>query len=289
VRDRIELVFVSPAETLDLPDYVNQFWGWRHVRIPELNSTSEARAAGIRNARAAVVVLTEDHSFVTPGWASALIDAHRDDWAAVGPTLLNANPATAVSWSNLAIEYGPWLHPAPGGAAAHVAGHNAAYKRDVLLAYGDSLGAMMEAESVLHWDLQRRGHRVAVAPAARIRHENFSRLPPALVVKFNLGRMFAGNRAMGWPLWKRAVYAAGSPALPFIRTARGLADLRRARAPRPAPILAATLFSLLAANSAGELIGYAFGAGRAMQLITRHEFDRKIYLTARDQSLMYPA
>ncbi len=289
VRDRVELVFVSPAGTLELPEYIGEFWGWQHVRIARLDSTSEARAAGIRHARAPVVVLTEDHSFATPGWAAALIDAHHDDWAAVGPAMLNANPATAVSWSNLAIEYGPWLHPAPGGAATHVAGHNASYKRAVLIEYGDALGSMMEAESVLHWDLRRRGHRVAVAPAARIRHENFSRLLPALVVKFNLGRMFAGNRAMGWPIWKRAIYTAGSPALPFIRTRRALGDLRRARSPRSMPVLAATLFSLLAANAAGELVGYALGAGRAMQRLTRHEFDRKIFLTPRDQGLMYPS
>jgi hypothetical protein len=289
VRACVEIVFVSPATTLELPEYVGQFWGWQHVAIPTLSSTSEARAAGIRRALAPIVVLTEDHSFATPGWAAALIEAHRDDWAAVGPAMLNANPATAVSWSNLAIEYGPWLHPVDGGAATHIAGHNASYKRDVLAAYGDTLGAMMEAESVLHWDLRRRGHRVAVAPTARIRHENFSRLPPALAVKFNLGRMFAGNRATGWPLWKRAVYTAGSPALPFIRTRRALRDLRRAGAPRSVPVLAATLFSLLAANAAGELVGYALGGGRAMQRLTRHEFDRKVFLTPRDQALMYPS
>ena len=56
---------------------------------------------------------------------------------------------------------------------------------------------------------RRKGPCAAVEPAARIRHENFSRLLPALVVKFNLGRMFAGNRATGWPIWKRAIYTAG--------------------------------------------------------------------------------
>src|SRR4029079_12360324 len=108
VRDRVELVFVSPAATLEVPEDIGEFWGWQHVRIARLDSTSEARAAGIRHARASVVVLTEDHSFAPPGWAAALIAARSDDWAAVGPAMLNANPATAVSWSNLAIEYGPW-------------------------------------------------------------------------------------------------------------------------------------------------------------------------------------
>jgi hypothetical protein len=101
--------------------------------------------------------------------------------------------------------------------------------------------------------------------------------------------MFAGNRAMGWPFWKRAIYTAGSPALPFLRTGRALRDLRRARAAQPLPVLATTLFWLLAANAAGELVGYLFGAGDAMQRLTRHEFDRKIYLTPRDQALMYPS
>ena len=94
VRDRIELVFVSPAASLELPEYLGEFWGWQHVQIARLDSTSEARAAGIRQARAPVVVLTEDHSFATPGWAAALIEAHHDDWAAVGPAMLNANPSS---------------------------------------------------------------------------------------------------------------------------------------------------------------------------------------------------
>lgn len=289
VRSQIELVFVSPAAILETTATVDQFWGWQHVRIRDLVSTSEARAEGIRHSRAPIVVLTEDHCFPTPGWASALLTLHSAEWAGVGPAMLNANPATAVSWSNLAIEYGPWLHPAPAGEATHIAGHNASYKRAALLPYGERLGSMMEAESVLQWDLQRQGQRMAVAPEARVRHENFSRLRPALGVKFNLGRMFAANRARGWSLWRRTVYTVGSPLLPFVRTWRSLGHLARAGAPQPRAQLALTLFLLLASDSIGEMIGYALGAGRSMQHLTRHEFNRKPYLTARDQALMYPS
>ena len=289
IRDQLELVFVSPAERLDLPPLVAEFWGWQHVRVPDLRSMADARAEGARRARAPIVVFTEDHCFPVSGWAAALLRAHEQGWASVGPAVLNANPATSVSWANLAIDYGPWLHPANGGEASHVAGHNASYKRDVLVAYGDRLGRMMEAESVLQWDLRRAGHRVAVAPDAMVRHENFSRLLPALGVKFDLGRAFAANRAREWSLWRRAVYTAGSPVLPFVRTVRALKDLRRARAPRPLPALAVSLFALLVVNAAGELVGYSLGAGRAIERLTSHEFERKPYLTPQDQSLMYPS
>jgi hypothetical protein len=232
-------------------------------------------------------VLTEDHAFPLPGWAAALLSAHDEDWAAVGPALLNANPATAVSWANLAIDYGPWIHPAPGGTAAYIAGHNASYKRDVLLQYGERLGGLLESESLLHGDLHKKGERVGVAPAALIRHENFSRMQPALVMKFNIGRAFAGNRAAGWSVARRALYTLGSPALPVIRTLRGMRDLRRGKATSSPVALGATLFALLAASAIGEFLGYATGTGRSMERLTRHEFERKAYLTPRDQALMY--
>ena len=42
----------------------------------------------------------------------------------------------------------------------YLPGHNSSYKRDVLLGYGDRLESMMESETVLHWDLRAKGHRL---------------------------------------------------------------------------------------------------------------------------------
>lgn len=84
------------------------------VRIIESSgkfSETRARASGIRAASAPIVVLTEDHSFPEPGWAEALIRAHQQPWAVVGPVILNANPGSRVSWANLIIEYNEWLAP----------------------------------------------------------------------------------------------------------------------------------------------------------------------------------
>jgi len=97
-----------------------------------------------------VVAFTEDHSFPTPVWAEALIARHREPWAAVGPAFLNGNPQTLRSWTNLLIEYGPWLDPLEAGVRDHIPPHNSSYKRDLLLAYGDELQGLVEAS---RWDL----------------------------------------------------------------------------------------------------------------------------------------
>jgi hypothetical protein len=272
-RGEIEIVFVTPVDLDVPPDAMTSFQRWQTVRVPDWRSTARARAAGVAAAGSLLVAFVEDHCFPTPGWAHALIEAHRDDWAAVGPVILNANPSFTISWANLLIEYGPWLHPCEGGAAAHVPGHNSAYKRERLVAYGDRLPALLEAESVLHWDLGRQGFRVAIEPRARSRHKNFARFWPSLRLRFQSGRLFAGSRALSWPASRRAAFAAGSPVLPFLRTWRLRASLRQ-HASRGRPLLVPLLFVLLVVDAIGEMAGYISGPGAAIAAMNDLEFHR---------------
>ncbi|HYP52918.1 MAG TPA: glycosyltransferase, partial [Pyrinomonadaceae bacterium] len=159
---RLDVVLVAPsAEELGLDE--SELRGFARRRVVEVGpmvSTARARAEGVRAASSRVVAFVEDHAFPAPGWAEALIEAHKGPWAAVGPVMANANPRTVVSWANLLIEYAQWLEPLAAGEAEHLPGHNGSYKRELLLAYGDRLEAMLDAESVLHWDLRARGHRL---------------------------------------------------------------------------------------------------------------------------------
>lgn len=283
LASRIEMVLVARDAAQPIPaELTSPFHACRVVPLPAWTSMTLARTVGVQAATAPIVALAEDHCFPAPGWAEALLRAHREPWAAVGPAFLNANPATRVSWANFAVEYGPWLHPVARGAAAHVPGHNASYKRDLLLAYGDDLEAMLEAESVLHWDLQRRGLQVAMEPDARVRHRNFSRWQPSIALRFCGGRLFAASRARGWPWWKRAVYAAGCPALPVIRTWRALRDLRRLDDTRPRRGLAPAIAGLLVFDALGEAAGYALGEGAASRQLGAIEFNRQRFMSARD-------
>jgi hypothetical protein len=124
VADRIEMVIVARDASEAIPSELTASLRWvQVVPRPDWTTMTAARVHGILQSRAPVVALAEDHCFPARGWAEALLAAHREPWAAVGPAFVNANPATLVSWANFAIEYGPWLAPVTAGANDHVPRH----------------------------------------------------------------------------------------------------------------------------------------------------------------------
>jgi len=97
---------------------------WKIIELGETSSRGHANAAGVYNATAPVVAFGEDHCYPYKTWAEALIEAHRQPWAAVGPVVLNANPRTMISRGDILIGYGEWLEPAVAGIAQQLPGHN---------------------------------------------------------------------------------------------------------------------------------------------------------------------
>jgi len=277
VSDRLELVIVAPsAGQLGLDDReLKDFFQFRVVEVGAISSIARAYAAGIRQASAPVVVLSEDHSFPETRWAEALIERHREPWAVVGPAVRNANPDGLISWADFLLGYGAWLDPAPGGEIDHLPGHNSSYKRAILLDYDSELEALLEAECVLHWDLLSRGYRFYLEAAAKTAHLNFGRVSPWIPYLVQAGRVFAAARARRWPLRRRMLYAGGAPLIPFVRLWRIRSDIRRPG--RPAhlwPRVVPALLMGLTLDAVGQALGYAFGAGSAGQKLSSFEFHR---------------
>jgi hypothetical protein len=277
VADRLEVVVVAPSKVevrVDKADLAG-FAGHQVVETGPTGSSAVRRAAGVRAATAPVVAFTEDHCFPAAGWAEALIKAHEGGWAAVGPAFDNGNPHTLTSWVNLLIEYGPWVWPVAGGPRDHIPPHNSSYKRDLLLAYGDRLDELIEAETVLQWDLRAQGHSLYLEPAARTRHFNISLISVSVPLRLAVGRMFGAARSREWPLPKRLAFVAASPLIPLVRFARIVPVVRRCEAerrlfPRVLPLLLAGFV----VDGIGELLGYAFRGGGAVERVTGFEYDR---------------
>jgi hypothetical protein len=283
---RLEIILVAPsvAEIAVDEDEMRNFYSFRTIEVGQMLSTARARAAGVRAASAAIVAFVEDHAFPGPGWAEALIEAHEQDWAAVGPVMGNANPNALTSWINLAVEYSYWLEPMRGGEVDHLPGHNCSYKRETILGYGERLEQMMDAESVLHWDLRVKGHRLCVEPRARTLHQNFSKIIPSLTLRFHGGRLFASARARDWPIWRSLLFTAASPLIPLVRIVRIARELRREGRPRHLlPRILPGLALFLGFDGLGEMVGYAFGAGRSMAILSEMEFHRQRYLRKADR------
>jgi len=291
-RGRIELVLVAVSDKpLEVPpDDLEGFFASKLVALAPGVSVAAANAAGTRAASAPVVAFAEDHCYPEPGWAAALLEAHKHGYAAVGPEIANANPGSVVSWCDYLIGYGFWMSPCRAGEAPFLPGHNSSYKRDELLAYGERLEAMLESETVLHFDLARRGRKLYLEPRARAAHVNFALWGAWLPVQYHCGRMFAGSRASDWGLGRKLFYAAASPLIPAVRAARLCRELLKPERPwRLIPRLLPVLSVGLALDGVGQLVGYLGGPGPSAALLAEYEYDRLRYIRPEDRRALEEA
>lgn len=281
------LLFAHDSDPAVPPGALDGFFSSTIRRIPAASSVAQANAAGVRLATAPVVAFAEDHCFPEPGWAAALVDAHRGPYAAVGPEIAIANPGSVVAWCDFLIGYGPWMSPARAGEAPFLPGHNSSYKREVLLAYGGQLEHMLEAETVLHFDLVRQGRRLLVEPRARAAHLNFALWRVWLPMQFHGGRVFAASRAAAWPWWRKALYAGLSPLIPAVRLLRCARELLQPGRPRhQLPRLLPALATGLVCDGAGQAVGYLAGAGRSPLHVARYEHNRVRFILPEDRKAL---
>lgn len=272
----MEVVIVAPAHEhvrIDESE-LSCFNGWQMVEVERVGSIARGFVAGIRRARAPVVALTEDHSFPDAVWAERLIAAHRNTWVAVGPAMRNGNPDTVLSWADFYQAYGGWAHPAPSGAVRHLPGHNSSYKRDTLLAYGDRLEVLMEAESVLHRDLRARGHGLFLEAGTCTTHLNFASWSTWVPARYHTGRQFAATWAHAWSRPRRLLFTVASPAIPWVRLWRVQGHIRRAETWGFLLRLLPVVLAGLLVEGLGQMAGYAAGAGDSMEKVAKYEFHR---------------
>jgi hypothetical protein len=293
VRDRLELVLVTPApDQLNIDESaVSSFACVKIVPLETLGTIARNDVAGVRAASAPIIVLAEDHCFPDPRWAESLIAAHEGPYAAVGPVVRNANPATMISWADLIIAYGDWMEPLQPGTTHHIPGHNSSYKREILFSFGDRLEELMEHETVLHWELLAQGHQLYIEPKAITYHMNYA-IPSAFVRPHILsGRSFGASRSMHWSLVKRLAFAGGAWLIPFVRLRRMMPKIRQNEEMRKIQgRLLPILFTGLVVRSFGEMLGYLFGAGDARDHLPEYEFHRERMVPPSDQDVMsHPA
>jgi hypothetical protein len=276
---KMELVLGTPDGSVgDEPVPATQsFHSVRVIRWDPAKGAPRGRAAAIVEASAPTVALAETHCFPEPGWAEALIDAHRGPWAAVGPELDNDNPS-GISWGNQLVDYSAWVAPATPGPTDDLPGHNSSYKRALLLEYGDELPHVLESESILHWGLRARGERLYLEPRARTLHRNVTKPVPALVEHFYNGRTFGALRSRKWHPLRRIIYALGTPLVPLLRASRIIRQLRRKDRLDLLPGALPMMMGSLMSHAVGEMTGYLAGAGRSVPALVKYEVDRDHFL-----------
>jgi len=289
---RIELVLVVPGPTALEDAEPGELEGFARVRVVHVGPVPDVdRAAGrgLLAASGRVVAVVEDHAYVQPGWATALLAAYESgDWCSVGSVMENANPGTGLSWANLLLGYGWWVDPAGGGEMHDVPSHNGSYRRSALEPFGADLPDRMGRDGDLHDALRAAGGRMLLASGARIAHANPSLVAPTVDLRLSAGRLYSAGRAEaeGWSLPRRAAFAAAWPLVAAVRFRRlrgeHLAPGRHlAGAP---PRVALGLAAALAVDALGQALGALRGPGPALDVLRTFEQDRIQHLRRRERA-----
>jgi hypothetical protein len=279
VTQELEVVLVVPSRRA-LAGAAAGLEGFGAVQVVELGlplDLGEWRAAGVHAASAPLVFIGETHSYAHPRLAQELMEAHAGPWAVVVPGFRNANPERSLSWAGFLADYSPWASGLPGGEISYAPIYNAAYRRSVLLEFGDRLGSALSQGDELLTGLRARRHRIYIEPAATIKHFNLSRPTAFLRERFLTGLLIAARRARRWSWRHRLAYVCGSPLLPVVYLSRVRIGVRTVRRNVPLGAFPALLVGALV-KAAGEMIGYARGAAPAAnRRLTEYELHKTSY------------
>jgi hypothetical protein len=223
IIDRIEILLFDLG-----PENCSALSGSDHPRVRATRGGPDdllaaARVQGVHAANAPVICFMEEHCEVQPGWAEAIVLAHRGPWAGVGCNFVNGNPNAGNSDKAFRMNYGIYVRPQYGrGPVNRIAGQNSAFKRNVLLQYATQLEAMMTADLVLQWKMAQDGNQFFYEPAARMAHRNENTLGSLCRGVFYWNWCFSNTRAQAfqWGFPRRAMRLVLAPLIPWVRLAR---------------------------------------------------------------------
>jgi hypothetical protein len=287
VKEYLEILIISPH--MDVPESdragFGDFYSVIFMEADLDRDLYDAWVSAVNRANAPVVAFGENHAFPEPEWAEALIEAHKGPWAGVGTVIRNANPGSVNSWAQQHMTYGRYSEPLESGESDDLPGHNASYKRSILLEYGSDLRFMLIRTNIMNMDLRARGHRLYMEGKAKVDHVNVSKTVSILLDLFYNGQIYTAALAhyKRWSPPKRLFHALLEPLI-ILKHFRGtLHAVRRAGQwnelmPAALPVIVLGL----TAHFFGKIWGYAAGFGTVQKRINSYEFDRFKHITERD-------
>ncbi len=287
----LEVLIVAPSdEDLQLdPAVAEGFFDLRVIEVGEIQSLAAAKALAVAEARAEWVVFGEDHSWPEPGWAEAIIAAHREGHAVVGPIIRNANPGSTLSWTNYLACFSRWSHAGLAGPVPQTPWHNSSYRREHLMERQANLPRLLAVEGILQDELRQQGNSLYLLPGISTNHINISRFSAWILQAFWGGKLYGGSRVEGeeWGALQRLIYVCGGPLIPVVRLKRLLPEIRpltqqHSLMPK---ILPALILNLLF-HALGEVTGYVLGKGDAEDQYLEFEARRFEAISEKDREAL---
>lgn len=261
----VELIVACKSKSDLKPDLgvLEKYGAYQIVEVPDGFSTGHFLAAAIRAARAPAVMYLEEHNYPPPNTAEVAIkELVVNERPTLGFGMIPSNPGT-VAWAHIYGQFATAVSPVQSGPVVRFGGHHAAYRRDLLLGFGEKLETMMNDEAVMHEHLRRHAVPLFITSEVTIPHAQISDFRTLVRQDYLAMRVFAAARVnmLEWSLARRVLYVFGSPLIPFKRTLTAIYHIFRTR--RARELLLATvpvIFTTQIAGTFGEALGYLIGA-----------------------------
>lgn len=224
----------------------------------------ELISRGLAEARGSVVAVIEDNDIAAPDWSSRIMEAHRGPFAGVGGAIENGIDRP-LNWAVYFCDFLRYQNPLPEGESTRASDANVTYKRAALEAIRSAWKEEFH-EAVVNGALLAHGEKLALAPDAVVyQHRQGLRLSSALVERFVWGRSFGAWRSGQAGTLRRVYWAAFSPLLPILLTARMTLMAAQKRRTLGAFLKALPLTAAMTvAWSLGEMGGYITGQANAV-------------------------
>jgi len=241
----------------------------RQIRVEQGVDAGWLRAEGVRQARAPLVAFLEEHCLAFPNWAEAILKAFEGPWAGVGPEIYNGNSEAGINRFLGILNYPLYLVPAIA-VPNMIPHHNAAYRREVLLGYGNRLDELLFPEDWLHLQMIADGQRLLLDPNVKILHLFETGFKASFRFNMMAGRSFEAACNM---FYRRSLMARVSRCCVLLmsilmRPLRQLVFVCRNRRGwlgtfvRGFPVIT----SLHAAHAIGGIVGVVGGMGRDLSI-----------------------
>lgn len=236
----------------------------RFIQLDKRETVPQLRSIGAEQARGEIVAIIEEHCLAADNWLAALSVAFSPGYVAVGGPVDFRKDSRLRDWITYFIEYNSYLPPWPDGDTFNVGSANAAYRRETLLSNRAVLNDGYW-EAALHPKLLAEGAKFRSVPGMIVYHRGPFDYFYYLRQRYLFSRAFSGARRQTISAAQRAFYLLAAPAIPLLLLSRiGSRVFAKRCYPNKFLLSLPLLIPAMTSYVAGEWMGYAFGAGRAL-------------------------
>jgi len=259
-RDQLEVIVLCPAKPA--AGAASQ-----HVILETgTDFLHEARASAARAATADFIMFAEDHCLPDPDCMDWIIKRLDEGWDGVGPALRPGDPGV-ISHGAFLISYAQWMLP-ESGPVAHLPGHNAAVRRQLVIERGEELPDLLIASMFLMAKLHSLGCRFFLEERARMRHFDAIDWQASRQIFFAVGQACGAVRLRRSSVIGRILYGIVTPVTAARHFSRGFIQQARLGTRggfSVASLLASAYFASLWAI--GETVGAWRGLDRVKPML----------------------